>query len=114
MARKKREVSPEHPQVPVKLSLGDVVQEKKRQQKIPVFIGDSNNTVIFINADRDPEDAKKRFLSRLDQYNPARSESSFPAEPAPQPEHLKQYQAANAKSSQQNESDAGEFSPFKF
>lgn len=45
----------------------------KSPRSIPVRIGDSNNTIIYIKEGEDPELAKQHFLSRLDPYNPARS-----------------------------------------
>lgn len=42
-------------------------------RNIPVRIGDSNNTIIYIREGEDVELAKQYFLSRLDPYNPARS-----------------------------------------
>ncbi len=116
MARKKKEASPEV--LSAKITLGDIVQEKKSQMKIPVFIGDNNNTVIFINADRDPEDAKKQFLHRLDQYNPAKAKYDEPAIPEQQPPHLKQYyqnRPASINSKPPDDSsNASDFAAFKF
>lgn len=51
---------------------------QKDSRKIPVRIGDANNTVIYIKEGQDPELAKAYFLSRLDPYNPARSEIRKP------------------------------------
>ena len=56
------------------ITLSDVIAEKKLSKKIPVCIGDTNNTIIFIREDQDPEVVKAYFLSKLDPYNPARSE----------------------------------------
>lgn len=47
--------------------------QSKPPRKIPVRIGDTNNTIIYIREGEDAELAKQYFLSRLDPYNPARS-----------------------------------------
>ena len=64
------------------VTLCDVVEQKRIEGKVPVLIGDSNNTIIFIAIKKNKKQAKLDFLSKLDPYNPARPE----IEHAPKPQ----------------------------
>ena len=65
------------PKKTIELSAKDNIKVQyvlnKPNRTIPVRIGDSNNTIIYIREGEDVELAKQHFLSRLDPYNPARS-----------------------------------------